>query len=216
MKLYNAPHSPFAARVRAQIYAKGITDIEITFPPGFGTPAYKEVNATGKIPALDTGDMIIPESLVIMEYIEDVYPQKPLRPADPKQRAVINLFARFGDAYLQPALFPLFREVMQKSGDAEALQKNIDNLKAQLQLLNDLMAQYGWDKHTEVDFGDCSLAPTMFWADMVPGMFGHKDIFAAYPHVNAWWKWCQDNPVLNKVLVEMDEGYKAFVARFQK
>lgn len=216
MKLYNAPHSPYAARVRTQIYAKGITDIEILPPPGFGTPAYKEVNTTGKIPALDVGDMVIPESMVIMEYLEEVYPQKPLRPADPKARAVINLFARFPDVYIQPALFPLFREVMQRSGDAEALQKNIDNLKAQLQLLDDLMGQYGWDKHTEVDFADCALAPTIFWANLVPGMFGHTDILAGYPRVSAWWKWCNAHPVIGKVLVEMDEGFKAFMARFQK
>jgi glutathione S-transferase len=216
MKLYNAPHSPFSARVRTQIYAKGITDIEILPPPGFGTPAYKEINTTGKIPALDIGDLVIPESNVIMEYIEEIYPQNPLRPADPKARAVVNLFARFADAYIQPALFPLFREVMQKTGDKEALQKNIDNLKTQLQLLDTLMGQYGWDKHTEVDFADCALAPTIFWAVIVPRIFGESNIFDGAPRVEAWWKWCNDHPVIGKVLVEMDEGFKAFIARFQK
>lgn len=216
MKLYNAPHSPFSARVRTQIYAKGISDIEILPPPGFGTPAFKDINLTGKIPALDIGDMVIPESMVIMEYLEQMYPQKPLRPADAKACAVINLFARFSDSYIQPALFPLFREVMQKTGDKDALQKNIDNLKTQLQLLEDLMGQYGWGKHAEVDFADCALAPTIFWAVQVPRLFGEADILAAYPRLNTWWVWCNEHPVVGKVLIEMDDGFKAFIARFQK
>jgi glutathione S-transferase len=216
MKLYNAPHSPYAARVRTQIYAKGINDIEILPPPGFGTPAFKEINTTGKIPALEVDDMVIPESMVIMEYIEQVFPEKALRPSDAKARAVVNLMARFPDVYIQPALFPLFREVMQKTGDQEALKNNIANLKTQLKLLDDLMGQYNWGTQTDVDFADCALAPTVFWAVLVPGMFGESDILKDTPRVQSWWERCKANPVIGKVITEMDEGFKAFMARFQK
>nr|QQZ51344.1 hypothetical protein JKL49_09985 [Phenylobacterium glaciei] len=37
MKLYSGDLSPYSAKVRMQIYAKGISDIEIELPPGFMT-----------------------------------------------------------------------------------------------------------------------------------------------------------------------------------
>jgi glutathione S-transferase len=46
-----------------------------------------ELNPTGKVPVLDDG-FVLPESAVIMEYLDDRYPEQPLLPADPTSRAV--------------------------------------------------------------------------------------------------------------------------------
>src|SRR3569832_1120323 len=63
MKLYSANLSPFAARPRIAIYAKGLA-VEILPPPGGpGSAAYKAINPTGKVPCLVTsGGQCIPES----------------------------------------------------------------------------------------------------------------------------------------------------------
>ena len=42
MKLYSGDLSPYSARVRMQIYAKGLTDIVIERPADFGTPKFRE------------------------------------------------------------------------------------------------------------------------------------------------------------------------------
>ena len=53
MKLYNSNLSPFASRCRIQIYAKGL-DVAMADPPGgAGSAAYKAINPTGKVPALE-------------------------------------------------------------------------------------------------------------------------------------------------------------------
>lgn len=41
---------------------------------------------TGKVPVLDTGSQVIPESLVIADYLDQEYPEPPLYPKDEKQK----------------------------------------------------------------------------------------------------------------------------------
>ena len=53
MKLYSGDLSPYSARVRLQIYAKGITDITLERPAHFGTPKFREEFPIGRIPVLE-------------------------------------------------------------------------------------------------------------------------------------------------------------------
>jgi glutathione S-transferase len=56
-----------------------------------------ELNPSGKVPVLDDG-FVLPESAVIMEYLEERYPEHPLLPDDPAERASVRLHVfRFDD-----------------------------------------------------------------------------------------------------------------------
>ena len=75
MKLYSGDLSPYSAKVRMQIYAKGIDDITLERPAGFGTPEWWKTSPIGRIPVLELDDgELIPESEVIAEYLEEVFP----------------------------------------------------------------------------------------------------------------------------------------------
>ena len=169
MKLIGLPHSPYSARVRMQVYAKGI-DLEFAMPEGFGTEQFKRVNPLGKVPVLDTGDRMLPESIVIMDYLEDIHPQPALRPIDPDERAVMNLFSRFADIYIQPVLFPLFLQLTANPRDGESVQENTAGLRLQLANLDRLIERYQRRDHDRLDLADCSLAPILFYATRVPAI----------------------------------------------
>ena len=53
MKLYSGDLSPYAARIRMQIYAKGIADITFELPATFMTLEYRDENPIGRVPVLD-------------------------------------------------------------------------------------------------------------------------------------------------------------------
>lgn len=66
-------------------------------------PEYVKINPNGQVPALVHDGAVITESTVINEYLEDVFPEPPLRPADPVVRANMRVWTKFVDEYFNPA-----------------------------------------------------------------------------------------------------------------
>ncbi|HEY5294233.1 MAG TPA: glutathione S-transferase family protein [Gaiellaceae bacterium] len=97
MKLYDAPRCPYCARARIALAEKGLTyetiEVDLNDRPAW----IFDLNATGRVPVLDDG-FVLPESVVIMEYLEERYPDPPLLPAEPAERAQARLSVqRFDD-----------------------------------------------------------------------------------------------------------------------
>ena len=92
MILYDAARCPFCARVRIVLAEKGVPyeTIEIDLAD---RPAWLyEKNPRGKVPVLEDDELVLPESAVIMEYLEERYPEPALLPADPADRATGRLW----------------------------------------------------------------------------------------------------------------------------
>jgi glutathione S-transferase len=212
MKLINLAHSPYAARVRMLAYAKGI-ELELVAPEGMRTPEFKQFNILGKVPVLDTGDRMIPESIVIMDYLEDMHPEPAMRPRDPEKRALMNIFYRFPDVYIQPVLLPLFRQLGVNPREEDQILEDIAALDTQLQLLDELLERFERYGHSSLDLADCALAPVMYFAVAVPKMLSGADVLANSPRVANWWAWVQTQDPIARVLAEIEEGMRAFMQK---
>jgi glutathione S-transferase len=68
------------------------------------SPEFVRINPNGQVPALIHDGRIVTESTVINEYLDDVFPQVPLRPRDPVARANMRVWSKFVDEYFCPAL----------------------------------------------------------------------------------------------------------------
>lgn len=92
--------SPYARKVFLALDHKGI-DYEIDpIVPFFGGDEFTRLNPLRRIPVLIDGDLVIPDSTVICEYLDDRYPEKPLYPADPALRARARWLEEFADSRL--------------------------------------------------------------------------------------------------------------------
>ena len=67
-------------------------------------PAFLKLNPEGMVPVLVNDDDVITESTVINEYIDEVFPQTPLKPATPKGRALMRQWTKYCDEYFYPAI----------------------------------------------------------------------------------------------------------------
>ena len=210
MKLFNLAHSPYAARVRMLAYAKGI-ELELAAPEGFGTPEFKQFNILGKVPILDTGEHMIPESIVIMDYLEEMFPEPAMRPRDAEKRALMNIFYRFPDVYIQPVLLPLFKQLSANPRDSDQILEDVAALDVQLQLLDELLERFDRYGHTNLDLADCALVPIVHYAIWVPQVLGGHDALANSPRVQSWWQWVQTQEPAARVIEEINEGLKAFM-----
>jgi glutathione S-transferase len=68
------------------------------------SPEFQRLSPEGMVPLLVHDQKVVRESTVINEYIEDVFPDNPLRPADPWLRAEMRVWTKFVDEYFCPAL----------------------------------------------------------------------------------------------------------------
>jgi glutathione S-transferase len=97
--LYNAARCPYVARVRIVLAEKGIdhdmVEIDLSDRPAW----LYEKNPAGRVPVIEeNGGRPLSESAVIMEFLEERYPEPPLLPADPADRAAVRLLIfRDGD-----------------------------------------------------------------------------------------------------------------------
>jgi len=98
MKLYTFFRSSASYRVRIALNLKGLSSEQasIHLRRGGGeqfTAAYKAVNPQALVPALEDGGRVLTQSLAIVEYLDEKYPQPPLLPSDPADRALVRSMA---------------------------------------------------------------------------------------------------------------------------
>ena len=98
MKLYSYFFSSAAFRVRIALNLKGITAeyVAVNLHPDAKEqlkPDYLALNPEGRVPAIATDEGLLGQSMAILEWLEEVYPEPALLPADPWQRARCRAFA---------------------------------------------------------------------------------------------------------------------------
>jgi glutathione S-transferase len=129
--LYDAARCPFCARVRIVLAEKAVAyetvEIDLSDRPAW----IYEKNPLGKVPVLEEdGGLVLPESAVIMDYLEERFPEPALWPADPAERALGRLLIEQFDHRLGNAYYALRRG---DAGGAEALAGRLDGLDALLE-----------------------------------------------------------------------------------
>lgn len=111
MKLYHGWLSSASRRVRLCLAEKDIAYESVPIDMGqqeHHSPAYLAMNPNGQVPALRLDDgRSLYESSTICEYLDDICPQPPLRPADPYTRATMRNFIRWTDEKALPNLLIL-------------------------------------------------------------------------------------------------------------
>lgn len=101
MQLYSRWQNSAGERVRIALNLKGL-EYEYVPVGSLRSGEYLAINPQGLMPALRVGQHVIAQSGAILEYLEEVYPQPPLLPADPIQRAQARAFAQLIASDLHP------------------------------------------------------------------------------------------------------------------
>jgi RNA polymerase-associated protein len=130
MTLYDADRCPYCARVRLVLAEKGVPHDVVAVDLDDRPSWIYEKNATGRVPVLEEDAFVLPESVVICEYLEERYPEPPLLPADPAERALARLAIFRFDDRLGDDYYALRRG---SEGAADRLARRLADLDAELE-----------------------------------------------------------------------------------
>jgi len=213
MKLYSWDLSPYSARVRMQVYAKGLTDIAIEQPPTYGTPKFYKDHPIGRIPLLEIDGDAIPESAVIAEYLEEVYPEPSLLGATSRENAHIRTLARIGDIYLMNNTFMLAVQTRVLAARTPVTTGNESivallggQLASNTKALDRMIGRDGFAYLGRVTLADCALVPALFFLENVLPGTGLAVPIAANANVAAYWAAIQKDEYAARILMELHRG----------
>jgi glutathione S-transferase len=125
--------SPYVRKVLACMNLKGLAYEIDPITPFYGNEEFQRLSPLRRIPVLVDGDFHVSDSSVICAYLDEAYPQNPLLPADPKDRARARWFEEFADTRLGDLLiWGLFYQkivrpaVWGEPGDQARIEKSVN------------------------------------------------------------------------------------------
>ena len=125
MKLYSGPLSLFARKVEVMLGEKGLAFeremVAFSQTEGYSPkhPAVLAANPKGQVPVLVDGDLTLFDSTVILEYLDEAYPEPPLMPRDPQARARCRLLELTADEIMLRPLAKLMYRTEPEHPDPE-------------------------------------------------------------------------------------------------
>ncbi|GAB4849248.1 hypothetical protein Ancab_040158 [Ancistrocladus abbreviatus] len=202
--------SPFGMRVRVALAEKGV---EYEYKEqdlwNKGELLLKMNPVHKKIPVLVHDGKPVCESLLIVEYIDEVWRDKaPLLPSDPYQRAQVRFWADYSDKKIYDCGGRIWRG---KGEQQEAAKKElIDCLKLLEEQLGD-KPYFGGDT---LGYVDVAIIPFYTWFPAYESS-GNFKIEESCPKIIAWAKRCMQKDSVSKSLVE-PEKVTEFVLQLKK
>jgi glutathione S-transferase len=178
--LYDAARCPYCARARIALAEKGIEheviEIDLSDRPHW----IYEKNSTGRVPVIEEDAWILPESSVILEYLEERYPEPPLLPADPADRAAARVLIFRHDDVTKP-YYALRRG---EEGAAE-------RFDGQLATLDDVLTRQPWLTGSEYGLADIAFVP---WVLRARDMLGVS--LDSFPALRSWLDRLAERPAV--------------------
>jgi glutathione S-transferase len=124
--------SPYVRKVLVCLEVKGLAYEVDHIVPFFGDDRFSRLSPLRRIPVLVDGDLVLSDSSVICQYLEDKQPAPPLLPADIRDRARARWLEEFADTRMGDVfIWRLFNQiairpsVWGEKGDRELVDRNL-------------------------------------------------------------------------------------------
>jgi glutathione S-transferase len=157
---------------------------------------------------LDDG-VSIPESETIVEYLEDAFPDPPLRPHGPEAAARVRLIARVAELYVMSPLSAVYPHLDPATRDEAAVDAAVARLEAGISYLETFMAHGPYAAGERFTTADGQVTPTVFYLNAILSRLDRLEVMARHARLSAYIRTIKTDPVLAKVMGEMAEGMKA-------
>ncbi|MEN3974438.1 glutathione S-transferase family protein [Emcibacter sp. SYSU 3D8] len=193
MKLYEfAPTRSIRVRWTLQELGVPFEAVVVNMMKGeHRAPAYLKINRAGKLPALVDGDLVLTESMAIITYLAEKYPEKELIPADIRARAEFHKWIMFTATELEQPLWRISRNTSLYRKDKRQpsdVTRAAEDFKPMAQVLDEHMIGREFVVGDRATVADFALAYTLDWANEAgllgefPGLVHYMERMYQRPH----------------------------------
>jgi glutathione S-transferase len=149
LKLYDSPECPFCQKTRIVLAEKDLSYEIVPVDLQAGEqkrPDFLKLNPFGKVPVLLDDEVIVYDSTIINEYLEDEYPHPQLMPSDSAARARVRTFEDYADNAFIPLTGTIMRELRKPEGerDQEKLTTSRQQVSRMLAVIDGSLAGRNW------------------------------------------------------------------------
>jgi glutathione S-transferase len=194
LTVYRVPFSTNVERVALAAAHKGIA-LEYVDVPYDDRAQVLRVSGQELVPVLIEGDLVLSDSPVILDHLEQRFPEPPLYPDDPAQRAEIRIFVDwFNRVWKRPPNL-IYDEETKPEPDREKIAALAARITAALPLFEDLLAGRGFLFGARLTMADVVAFPFLKYATVWEAGDEHRfheilrdamPLDGAYPRLAAW------------------------------
>ena len=211
LTLHYHPLASFCWKVLIALYETGIPFeakvVDLGDAPA--RAAFQALWPLAKMPVLEdrARGEVIPETSIIIEYLERHYPgAAPLIPRDPELALKARLRDRILDTYVQGPMQAIVGDRLrpESARDPYGVGQARAQLAAACGIVEGWMADGGWALGDAFSLADCAAAPALFYADKV------APLGEAFPHTRAYLERLTARPSFARVLAEAEPYFAMF------
>jgi glutathione S-transferase len=201
LKLCGFHISNYHNKVRIALMEKGVPFEEDAACKPSQKDEFLARSPIGKVPFVELdGGQRLAESQVICEYLEEAYPQKPLYPRDPLERAKVRELITFMELHLELVARRLYGQVFFGQPKDDAVKAVVEkDLAKGVRAFRTLARFEPYIAGKELTFADCAAFVHLPLVSLATKLAYGRDVFDELPQVKAYIKMLSERPAFHKV-----------------
>ncbi|TQV78285.1 glutathione S-transferase family protein [Exilibacterium tricleocarpae] len=217
MTLYGFAASNYYNIVKHTLLAKEIDFTETVVYTGNKGDDYLSKSPMGKVPCIETEQGCLSESSVIIDYLEDAYPEKPLYPSDPFARAKVRQITKIAELYIELPARRHIPEVVAKTPRLEEAYKEAGGvIKKGLRALDRLRGDGQFLFGDKLTYADIYTRYCLKVGKLVGYKIYDWDILEDFERLKAWDRAMAEDPISRKVDADAAAAQEAFFAKVRQ
>lgn len=201
LKLCGFHISNYHNKVRIALLEKGVPFEEDAACKPSQQEEFLARTPIGKVPFLELdGGRRLSESEVIFEYLEDAYPQKPLLPKDPFERAKVRELVRFMELHVELVARRMYGDVFFKRPASEELKTAVaKDLAKGVRALRQLVKFDPYIAGKQLTIADCAAFVHLPLVSLVGKLGFGRDLLDDWPELQPYLKMLGERPAFRRV-----------------
>nr|WP_316643165.1 glutathione S-transferase family protein [uncultured Roseateles sp.] len=199
--LHYHPLSSFCWKTLIALYERGLpfeTRL-VNFGDAQARAAFTDLWPTSKIPLLEDAGRVIPETSIMIEYLEQQHPGPvSLLPGDAQAQLDVRLWDRLFDLYVMDPMQRFIGQLLRPEAerDASALAASQAGLAMAYDLIERRLGPGPWAAGEHFSLADCAAAPALFYAAIV------RPLPPDHGRLRAYFERLMARPTVQRVIVE--------------